>query len=110
MQSMLMEKDNRIESLTGEVEDIISQLIEAKMASATYCYELDEWRKRSSQLKRRVQTLAERVAVLEVAAAEALEARDAAQAAVAVTSCQQEGPENDTSSSPAEEDAPATDK
>ena len=69
----MAEKDKRIEDLTGEVEDIISQLIDAKMANATYSYDLDEAKKRGNQLKRRVQTLGERVAVLEVAAAEAME-------------------------------------
>jgi hypothetical protein len=57
-----------------ETEDIIGQLIAAKMDNATYSYELDEHKRKSAQLKRRVQTLAERVAVLEVAAAEAYEA------------------------------------
>lgn len=42
------------------------------MDNATYSYDLDESKKKAAQLKRRVQTLAERVAVLEVTAAEAL--------------------------------------
>lgn len=78
VEMVFIEKDNCIEALTSELNDIVHQLIEAKMANATCSFELDEARKKCGHLKRRVQVLGERVAVLEVAAAEALEAKGVA--------------------------------
>jgi chromosome segregation ATPase len=62
------------ESGNGEMEGIINELIETKMANATMSSELDQERRKNSNMKRKLQEYAERVASLEVAAAEAIEA------------------------------------
>ena len=70
VQSVLAEKDRRIEDLTAETEEMVSQLIAAKMDSANGSFELQQSLRRCSQLKKRVQALGERVAALELKAAE----------------------------------------
>lgn len=71
IESVMMDKDEKLQNLSEELEEIVKQLIQSRMSNASCSYELDEYKKRCASYKKRIQALAERVAALEVSAAEA---------------------------------------
>ena len=69
------QRDNHYEYNSKVEDDLLQQLIDAKMKAASFAMERDEHGRRINGLKRLIQVYAERVATLEVSAARGITPR-----------------------------------